>query len=273
MLLEDGIVIALMSAGFFMVAMYMLAQLRRDTSIVDIAWGLGFVLIGIGLCLQLDGSNPIFRLTQVLVTIWGLRLFTHILFRKAGKPEDWRYQNWRKDWGKTHWWRSFLQVFMLQGFFMVLIASPMIAAWAAEDTSIAAISYVGAAVWFVGFYFEAVGDYQLNRFLRDKKIAAEAKGKKKKGKKKQPEFMTEGLWRLTRHPNYFGEVTQWWGLWLVVLPTTYGLQAVISPLLITFLLLKVSGIPMLEKKWENNKEFKKYKKKTNAFFPAPPKKK
>ncbi len=269
MQLSDAIYIVLASSGVFMGLMYLLAQIKRDTSIVDIAWGLGFVVAGVNLYLAMDGDNALFKLVQVLVTIWGLRLFLHIFIRKAGSDEDWRYANWREEWGKNHWWRSFLQVFMLQGFLMSVIAAPLIVSWASSDTSIPPLAYVGAAVWAFGFYFEAVGDYQLSQFIKWKK---ETKKNKKK-KKIKTEFMTQGLWRYTRHPNYFGEVTQWWGLWLIVVGAPYGLWAIVSPITITYLLLKVSGIPMLEKKWADDKEFKKYKKRTNAFFPGPPKRK
>lgn len=163
---------------------------------------------------------------------------------------------------------------MLQGIFMMIISAPIIVAAAAENTDITALAIAGSVIWLVGFYFEAVGDYQLTKFLKKKQeVPAKAKKGKKGKRKKGPEFMTNGLWRFTRHPNYFGEVTQWWGLWVVVVGSSYGLYAVVSPLAITWLLLKVSGIPMLEKKWEDNKEFKKYKKRTNAFFPGPPRRK
>ena len=270
MLINDGILIALVSAVVFMTANYILAQLKRDTSIVDVAWGLGFFVVALSLSIQLDGQNDIFSLVHLLVVLWSVTLFMHILLRRAGKDEDWRYANWRTQWGRTHWWRSFLQVFILQAVLMTVIAAPLYVSWAAEDTSIQWVSIVGAAVWLLGFYFESVGDYQLTKFIQDKNLNRAKKGRKK-SKKKQPEFLTTGLWRLTRHPNYFGEVTQWWGLWIIVLPTSYGLAAIVSPITITALLLWVSGVPMLEKKWADNKEFLKYKQKTNAFFPGKPK--
>ena len=266
--IDQAILITAITASIYMLAVYVAAQIRRDTSIVDVAWGLGFVTAAAALQLANDSENELFSLVQVLVSIWGIRLFLHILVRKAGKPEDWRYQNWREQWGKTHWWRSLLQVCMLQGAILTAIAAPLYVAIAAEDTSLGPLAIVGAMVWLVGFIFEAVGDYQLKKFIADKEAA-----KASKSKKKHPKFLMTGLWRYTRHPNYFGEVTQWWGLWIIVASTTYGLYAIVSPLIITYLLLVVSGIPMLEKKWEKDREFKKYKKKTNAFFPGAPKKK
>lgn len=264
----DVYLVGLATAWVFMGLLYIVAQIRQDTSIVDIGWGLGFVVIGLSLSVVEGGEGAVFSLVQLLVSIWGLRLFVHILLRKGGKPEDWRYANWREQWGRNHWWRSFLQVFMLQGFLMSLIAAPLYFAWVNAEAEIAPLAYVGVVIWVVGFYFEAVGDYQLTQFIKRKKNRSQASKKKKKSS----DIMTEGLWRYTRHPNYFGEVTQWWGLWLVVVTYEYGFIAVVSPLIITYLLLKVSGIPMLEKKWEGDKAFEKYKKRTNAFFPAPPKK-
>ena len=269
MQIENGLVLSLVSAGIFMTVLYLIAQIRRDTSIVDIAWGLGFFVIALNLSLQGDEVNDVFSLVHLLVAIWGIRLFIHILLRKAGSEEDWRYAKWRQQWGKNHWWRSFLQVFMLQGVLMVAIAAPLYVAWSSADTNVNGLAVVGTLIWALGFFFETVGDYQLAQFLKEKRAALKS-SKKKKPKK---EFMTLGLWKYTRHPNYFGEVTQWWGLWVVVASLPYGLFAVVSPLIITFLLLKVSGIPMLEDKWEDNKEFKKYKQRTNAFFPGPPRKK
>jgi steroid 5-alpha reductase family enzyme len=112
-------------------------------------------------------------------------------------------------------------------------------------------------VWVIGFFFESVGDAQLSRFIKDPA---------NKGK-----LMQSGLWKYTRHPNYFGEVTQWWGLWIIALSVSYGWLGIIGPLTITTLILKVSGIPLLEKSMEGNPEFQEYKKRTSVFFPLPPK--
>ena len=119
------------------------------------------------------------------------------------------------------------------------------------------LDFLGIAIWIFGFYFEAIGDWQLSKFIQDPEKTG---------------IMKEGLWKYTRHPNYFGEVTQWWGIWLIALSTKYGLPSILGPLAITFLILKVSGIPPLEKKYADNEDFKKYKKKTSKFIPLPPKK-
>lgn len=268
---STALLIGGVTATAFMTLTYFLSLIREDTSIVDVGWGLGFVLIGAGLFISIDSDRSIyFEVVRVMITIWGLRLFLHILNRKAGEPEDWRYAQWRKEWGATHWWRSYVQVFLLQGLIMTLIAMPLYIAASASDVAFSALAYVGVAIWAIGFYFEAVGDWQLMKFIaRQKAKSQEKKGRKKKQKPKKA-IMQTGLWKYTRHPNYFGEITQWWGIWLVVVTLPMGWLGVISPVIITFLLLKVSGITMLEKRFEDNKEFQRYKKRTSALFPLPP---
>jgi steroid 5-alpha reductase family enzyme len=255
-------------------AVYILSLLKKDTSIVDVAWGLGFVAVATAVYVELETPNWMSRVVSVLVSVWGIRLFAHIIARKAGKPEDWRYAAWREQWGINHWWRSLLQVFGLQGVLMLIIASPiLVAASNQAETSVGLLAYMGILIWMTGFYFEAVGDYQLTQFIKQKASAKPKKTKKKtKSKKaKSNDIMTKGLWRYTRHPNYFGEIAQWWGLWLIVLPATNGVFAVVSPITISFLLLKVSGVTMLEKHWEGNKEYERYKKRTSAIIPMRPK--
>jgi steroid 5-alpha reductase family enzyme len=146
---------------------------------------------------------------------------------------------------------------MLQGLFLLITAYPVMLINHSKETGIVLLDVIGVIVWLKGFFFEAVGDYQLSKFKRN----AGNKGK----------IMTRGLWRYTRHPNYFGETAMWWGIFLMALSVRYGWTAIVSPLMITFLLLRVSGITMLEKKYVGNKEFEEYAKRTSAFFPWFPK--
>jgi steroid 5-alpha reductase family enzyme len=225
------------------------------------------------------GSNDRQVLITALTLLWGFRLAVFLFFRNYGKPEDFRYAQWRKEWGKWVIPRSFLQVFMLQGFFMLIIALPIILVQNNNFDILAAIEteggttiysaepyaniqsyfglgitdYIGAAIFFIGLFFETVGDQQNYFFKKDPK---------NKGK-----VMKYGLWKYTRHPNYFGECLIWCGIALVALPVQYGYLAFISPAIITFLLLKVSGIPMLEKKYDDSPEYQEYKKQTSAFIP------
>lgn len=254
----DPIFYSAFSIFFYMFLVFIIAWVKKDNSIVDIAWGIGFIVVAL-LNFFLE---PGFVIRHILVTalifIWGTRLSVHIAFRKKGKGEDFRYAQWRKDWGKWFLIRSFFQIYMLQGLFLLIISYPVILITHSQKTGVGFLDILGLLVWSTGFFFESVGDYQLSRFKKN----PENKGK----------IMTQGLWRWTRHPNYFGETAQWWGIFMIALSVKSGWTAVISPLLITFLLLKVSGIPMLEKKYRGREDFEEYAKKTNAFFPWFPKK-
>lgn len=244
----------------YMTFWFLISVLAKRNDIADTAWGLGFVTVVFSLYYKYGFSNLYFAIIFALVTLWGLRLTLHIFTRNINKKEDKRYIELTKSWGKWFYLRSYLQVFLLQGFLMLLVSMSAIVASSYVPGLFRIMLYrfpyflyFGVLVWFVGFIFETVGDYQLSRFLSNPK---------NKGK-----IMSSGLWRYTRHPNYFGEVTQWWGLFLIVSTIPNWYLAIISPLTITCLILLVSGIPMTERPFESNPEFKKYKKVTSAFFP------
>lgn len=241
----------------YMTFWFLVSLVKKRNDVADVAWGLGFVLITWVSFFLADASGIRSMLVGMLVSIWGLRLAWHIHSRNKGKAEDYRYQEWRKAWGKWFYPRSYLQVYLLQGALLFLIASPVLRINEAPGTELGWLDGVGLAVWLVGFYFEAVGDAQLNRFIKN----PENKGR----------LMQGGLWAYTRHPNYFGEVTQWWGIWLLALSVSNGWLSIIGPLTITFLILKVSGIPMLEKKMAQHPDFVEYKRKTSVFIPMIPK--
>jgi steroid 5-alpha reductase family enzyme len=224
-----------------------------------VAWGLGFILLAwISYFLYAD-SNLRGLLVGVLVTIWGLRLAWHIYLRNKGKTEDYRYLAWRKQWGDWFYFRSYFQVYILQGLFLFLIILPVLFINKNVSQGINIVDIIGVLIWLVGFFFEVVGDMQLSRFI---------KNPLNKGK-----IMQSGLWKYTRHPNYFGEVTGWWGIWLIAFSVSDGWISIIGPLTITILILKVSGIPLLEKKMEENPLFVEYKKRTSVFIPLPPRNK
>ncbi len=261
----DVLIEALWVVGIYMLGWFLLALIRRDNSVVDVAWGLGFVVLAVWSFLRFEQSDIASIVVSLLVLIWGIRLSSHIFVRNWGKAEDFRYKKWREEWGGESKWpsvyflvRSFLQVFVLQGVLMLVIAMPILYVnWQGGDMN--SFGWFGVGVWLVGAFFEVVGDWQLRKFVERKKAGDENKGA----------IMTEGLWRYTRHPNYFGEVVMWWGIFLVVLGAVDlgGAFLVVSPATITFLILFVSGVPMLEKKYEGNKEFEEYKERTNVFFP------
>lgn len=237
---------------------FIVALIIKNNSIVDIGWGMGFVLIGISTLFVNQNFSLRSILVTILVTLWGGRLAYHIIKRNWGKPEDFRYAKWRKDWGKWLIPRAFLQVFMLQGFLMLVIASSVIYINYYSESALGILDYLGLGIWLIGYYFEVVGDRQLKDFL----AKPENKGK----------IMKEGLWQYTRHPNYFGEATMWWGIFLIALSVPGSFITIISPLTITVLLLFVSGVPLLERSMQDNPDFQIYMKETNKFFPWFPKK-
>lgn len=236
----------------FMNLFFVLSLIFKRNDITDSAWGLGFIVLSI---YHLIKSGAFFQtklIITALVVLWGFRLLGYITLRNWKKSEDFRYKNWKKQWGKSVFVRSYLQVFLLQGFLMIIISLPVIL-YNRFDGGVVIYSFIGLLLWVLGFYFETISDLQMYFF-----------------KKSSKGILTTGLWKYSRHPNYFGEVVMWWGIWILTLGSTYWYIGILGPLVITFLILKVSGIPMLEKKYVGNKEFEKYKKRTSVFFPLPP---
>ena len=230
-----------------------LSLLKKRNDVADVAWGLGFVLLAWTSFLLGPVQSPRGFIVGLLISVWGIRLAWHIHTRNRGKAEDYRYATWREEWGRWFYLRSYLQVYVLQGILLFLIVCPVLLINKSIDTDFNYFDLLGVAVWLLGFIFESVGDAQLARFIKDPV---------NKGN-----LIQTGLWRYTRHPNYFGEVTMWWGIWLVALSVPYGLLGIIGPLTITVLILKVSGIPMLEKKMALNPDFAAYKRRTSVFIP------
>jgi steroid 5-alpha reductase family enzyme len=237
----------------YMLCIFLLALRLKDNSIVDIAYGLAFITAASAAAFAEEASHPRFILLYTMVILWGLRLAVHLLFRKRGHGEDFRYRKWREEWGSSFLIRSFFQIYILQGIVVLIVASPVLHTAARPGAPLGALDLAGVCIWTAGFLFEAVGDWQLLRFKRDPL---------NKGK-----IITTGLWRYTRHPNYFGECSLWWGVYLVALGSPGAWWTIISPLSINFLLLYVSGIPMLEKKYEGNPAFEDYKRRTSPLIP------
>lgn len=241
-----------------MIALWILSLLLRNSSIVDIFWGTGFVISAwIGFALTPEGALLRKLLLCAMVSLWGLRLSLHILLRNWGKPEDFRYQAWREEAGPSWWWRSFFKVFLLQGVLMWIVAAPLVAAqFASRPAELTVWDGAGVVLCAIGFFFEAVGDGQLTRFKSDPA---------NKGK-----LLTTGVWRYTRHPNYFGDAAQWWGFFLLAVAAG-GWWTVFSPIVMTTLLVRVSGVAMLEKTLATTKPgYREYIETTSAFIPRPP---
>lgn len=242
-------VILVVGVGGWLFSLY-----TKDVSFVDSLWSL-FFLIGAGVyALAPDTLSPRGWLVLVLVAIWALRLSIYITARNWGEPEDHRYQKIRQN-NEPFWIKSLYIVFGLQGVLAWIISLPLFVAITSggEPGLVDALAF---ALWCVGIVFEAGGDYQLARFKRNPD---------KKGK-----VLDSGLWRYTRHPNYFGDFCVWWAFYLFALAAG-GWWTIVSPLLMSFLLLKVSGVAMLEKDiGERRPKYRDYIERTNAFFPGPP---
>ena len=237
---------------------FVVSAIRKRNDVADIAWGLGFVFAAAIAWVTNSKPGPLAGVSLALTTLWGVRLATHIYLRNQGKKEDFRYAQWRKDWGAWFYLRSFLQVFLLQGVLLFTVVLAVVLTVGLPHTlSVSAWALAGIITWLFGFYFETIGDWQLSKFIANKR---------NKGK-----IMDQGLWQYTRHPNYFGEVTQWWGLWLVLcatdLSSSVKLLGLISPMTITTLILFVSGVPLLEKRYAKDPAYQKYAQHTNKFFP------
>ena len=252
LILVQVVVIALHASLWFVAAL----KLRRN-DVADVAWGTGFIILA--LVGQFSAAAVSIRGITVtaLVTIWGLRLSLHIGLRNQEKAEDPRYRKWREEWGNHATVRAYFQIFLLQGLLIVVILMPVTYILSHRNIALTSFDGIGVAVWLVGFLFEAIGDLQLTRFKKD----ASNSGR----------VITSGLWKFTRHPNYFGEVTLWWGVWLIACSFPGGWETVFGPATITALILFVSGIPLLERKYQGNIQFEEYKRRTSAFFPLPPK--
>ncbi|MBO3698237.1 DUF1295 domain-containing protein [Roseivirga sp. E12] len=231
---------------------FVISIVLKRNDIADVAWGMGYV----GLCAYLyftQINSEVANLVYLLTSLWGIRLSLHIGLRNRRKKEDFRYKQWREEWGSTFYWRSYLQVYLLQVLLLLVISTPIVIASQSAGSELSFLAGAGLALWLSGFYWQAVGDYQLGQF--------------KKRKTHKDQVMQSGLWKHSRHPNYFGEIVMWFSIGLIVLEVTYGWIGLVSPILITFLLLKVSGVPMLERRYKDNPEFETYKKRTPAVFP------
>ncbi len=256
-LTSTGIVFACVLV--FMFIAFVIAWRINRTDLVDLAWGPAFIVaavasfllnsydVGLGFNLQ--------TVVTLLVVIWGLRLTISISKRFRGHPEDKRYVELKQKWKGNQAWNMFTRIFLVQAILATIISLAVIHINLSLETPFSVFTYVGLVIWLIGFMFETIGDRQLRYFLADPI---------NKGK-----LMMTGLWKYTRHPNYFGEATMWWGIFVMALGTEYGWVASITPVVITFLLLFVSGVPLAEKAFESKPGWAWYERHTSKFFPLP----
>ena len=236
--------LSLILVWVYMTFWYLFSLAKKRNDIADTAWGIGFIVLSL-FCLIL---NPTLKplITFILICIWGSRLSWHIYQRNKNKPEDYRYQQFKKN--------TYIKVFLTQGFLLWLISFSYIF----SQNNFYWFNILGILVWIFGFTFESTADAQLKKFISDPK---------NKGK-----IMQSGLWSVSRHPNYFGETCLWWGIWLLNLNFSQNWWTIISPITITYPITQVSGIPLLENKMAQNPEFKKYQNRVSVFIPWFPKK-
>lgn len=245
----------------YMLVLWLVSLALRNSSIVDIFWGLGFVMSNwVYFALTPNGFATRKLLMGVLVTIWGLRLSGYILWRNWRKPEDFRYQKWRKEAGPKWWWFSFIKVFLQQGFLMWIISVPLLGAQiSSRPNRLTVLDIAAVGLWAIGLFFEATADIQMGAF--------------KSNPANKGEVLDRGVWRYSRHPNYFGESVQWWAYYLSA-AVAGAAWTIYSPIIMTVLLLRVSGVRLLERTLKTTKpRYAEYVASTSAFIPWFPRKK
>lgn len=254
----QAMLVAALAIAVVMLTTWVISLLTRNASIVDIVWGLGFVVVAWAVRFTVDGDSGRQNLIVVMVTLWGLRLALHLARRNIGHGEDFRYVLMRKKHGARFPIVSLYTVFGLQGVLMWLVSLPVQLGQADDGATVGPIATMAVILWLVGFGFESIGDMQLTRFKKDPA---------NKGK-----VLDTGLWRFTRHPNYFGDAVQWWAIGLVAAEAGRASIGLVGPVVMTVLLTRVSGVPMLEHSMSKRRPgYEEYVRRTSAFFPRPPK--
>jgi steroid 5-alpha reductase family enzyme len=230
---------------------FLIALVKKNFAVIDIGWGLGFIVIGLVAYFHhpLSVRNA---LLMLIVTIWGLRLGAYILIRSRGKGEDPRYTKFRKSWEPNSNLQAYFKVFIFQGFLMLVVSLPVTVGMAHESKEISLLNWLGIVMWGIGFALEISADHYLNWW----KLRPENKGK----------ICTSGPWRLCRFPNYFGEVLLWYGIYFVSFEPK-NFWTLLGPLAINFFILKVTGVPLLEEKYKKREDYQEYSKRVPRFIP------
>ena len=250
MSIEIIVLLVVYFSGWYAVATYM-----KNTGIIDIGWGMGFFVLA--LFQQIAQQNTVGWIFIIMIGFWGLRLAYHIGKRNLGHAEDFRYQNFRNEWGKSFFIRAYFQLYLFQGLLMAIVSLPYLEAMKEDQIYSPWLFGLGIAIFLVGYAFEVIGDAQLKTHISDPS---------KKGT-----LIQSGLWKYSRHPNYFGDAMLWWGIFLVSVAVGAPWWTVVGPLLMTYLLRFLSGVPMMEKRMEKYAGFEQYKQSTSIFIPLPKK--
>ena len=256
---STALISAAIAIAVLMLTTWLLSLKLRNASIVDVVWGLGFVVVAWTVRLQGDTNTTRQWLIVIMVTLWGLRLGGYLFWRNRGEPEDYRYRAMRKNWGDRFPLMSLVTVFLLQGVLMWVVSLGVQLGQVDPTPDLGVLAIIGVVVWMIGLGFESIGDFQLARFKAEPV--------------NQGKVMDRGLWRYTRHPNYFGDACAWWGIALVAAETGIGAWGLLGAAVMTILLLRISGVALLEKSLRKRKpDYQAYVERTSAFIPLPPKK-
>lgn len=248
-----GIIVLLM----YLTGMLVAIQLKKDTSLGNFTWGVGVVLITLYTFFLNDIHNARSILITTLIVLWGIRLavFFYSRYKKGSDP---RFISWQHAGGFYAFLKNFIWIFIGQNALLLIMSLPALLVNRSSLSGLNWLDFIAVGLWLIGFYFETIGDYQLYTFMHNPA---------NKGK-----IMNQGLWHYTRHPNYFGEITMWWAIFLIALSVPYGIYALIAPLTITILLRYITGVPMLEAVFKDNVAYQEYKRRTNMLIPWWPKK-
>lgn len=254
----------------YLIIAFIVGTIKKNNGIMDIFYGPGYSVVALTSIIYYFIINNTVNIRQIVVTIlviiWSIRLASYVFIRNKGKPEDYRYKAMRERWKTNILLKSLIRVYIFQGIVIFIVAFPV---WfvnmSPNPVLVSFIDFIGITlwisliVWLIGFLFETFGDYQLYKFKQDPN---------NKGK-----VLDQGLWKYTQHPNYFGEVTQWWGIYVIALAVPFGWISIFGPIFITYMIIKVSGIKLLDKHYEGDDIYADYKRRTSLFFPWFPKKK
>jgi steroid 5-alpha reductase family enzyme len=254
---STALLTAALTIAAVMLVTWLISVPLKNASIVDIVWGLGFVAVAWAVRWRVDGNDARQWLLVAMTTAWGLRLGGYLWWRNHGKGEDFRYQAMRRKAPERFWLLSLVRVFGVQGVVMWLVSLPVQLGQVRTTPAVGWLAGAGVVVWAVGLGFEAIGDAQLARFKANPANAGAV--------------MDRGLWRYTRHPNYFGDACVWWGIALVAAETGLGAVGLIGAAVMTVFLRRISGVTLLEKSLVKRRPgYAEYVARTSPFIPRPP---
>lgn len=240
--------------GFFTLA-YLVARAKKRIDTVDVCWGLGFIVAAWGVQVQAPTGRSL--IVASIVSIWGIRLASHIYAKHKGKHDDPRYKEITGKWKGNIWNQAYFKIFLLQAGLVMVVGLPIVMIANQQLLNFDWFFSAGLVIWIIGFYIEVVADSQLKSYLK---------------LTNRPKVLKTGLWKYSRHPNYFGELTMWWGIGVMALTASYGWIGLVGPAVLSYLMIFVSGIPPIERRRSKDPEYREYMRKTSPLVILPPRK-